>query len=171
LLTGASATESSYKRLSGAYDVIHLATHAVAEDKQPLYSTLILAPDAEALEDGLLQAFEVLRNTLRAKLVVLSACETALGPLRRGEGLVGLVSAFRQAGAQSVLATQWSVDESSAELMASFYKAFTGGKDMSEALREAKLRARKGRLRLGAVEVSTAHPFFWAPFVLIGGTD
>lgn len=171
LLTGTSATESSYKKLSGAYDVIHLATHAVAEDKQPLYSTLILAPDAEAHEDGLLQAFEVLRHTLRAKLVVLSACETAPGPLLRGEGLVGLVSAFRQAGAQSVLATQWSIDESSAELMASFYKAFTGGKDMSEALREAKLRARKGRLRLGAVEVSTAHPFFWAPFVLIGGID
>jgi len=171
LLTGASATESGYKAFSGGYEVVHLATHAVAEDKQPLYSTLILAPDAEALEDGVLQAFEVLRHPLRAKLVVLSACETAFGPLGRGEGLVGLVGAFRQAGAESVLATQWSIDESAADLMAAFYKAFTGGKDMSEALREAKLRARKGRIRLGAVEISTAHPFFWAPFVLIGGTD
>jgi CHAT domain-containing protein len=169
LLTGASATETGYKTLSGSYEIVHLATHAVAADDQPLYSTLILAPEADTREDGILQAYEVLRYPLRAKLVVLSACETALGPLRRGEGLVGLVSAFRQAGARSVLATQWSIDESTAQLMASFYKAFTGGKDMSDALREAKLRARKGRLNLGTIEVSTAHPFFWAPFVLIGG--
>jgi CHAT domain-containing protein len=171
LLTGASATESGYKTLSGTYEFVHLATHAVAADDQPLYSNLILAPEVGTREDGVLQAYEILRFPLRAKLVVLSACETARGPLGRGEGLVGLVSAFRQAGAEAVLATQWSIDESAAELMTSFYRVLTAGRDACDALREAKLRARKGRLRLGSVEISTAHPFFWAPFVLIGSAD
>jgi CHAT domain-containing protein len=102
---------------------------------------------------------------------VLSACETARGPLGRGEGLVGLVSAFLQAGARSVLATQWSIDESTAELMASFYKAMTAGEDMAGSLRQAKLNILKKRLRFAGTEVSMAHPFFWAPFVLIGSGD
>jgi CHAT domain-containing protein len=82
-----------------------------------------------------------------------------------------LVSAFLQAGARSVLATQWSIDESTAELMASFYKAMTGGKDMAGALRQAKLDILVKRLSFAGTEVSMAHPFFWAPFVLIGSGD
>jgi len=107
----------------------------------------------------------------RARLVVLSACETALGPLGQGEGLVGLVSAFQQAGAQSVLATQWTIGETAAGLMASYYKSMKAGSPLAEALREAKREALKKRIRLGDSEVSLAHPFFWAPFVLIGGAD
>ena len=148
-----------------------MATHAVASDDQPLYSTLVLTPDAAAREDGFLQAYEVLRQPLRARLVVLSACETAQGPLGRGEGLVGLVSAFQQAGARSVLATQWTIGETAVGLMVDFYKAMTAGRPLGDALREAKREILKKRLRLGDTEVSLAHPFFWAPFVLIGGAD
>jgi len=168
VLTGSNATETGYKALSPRSEIVHLATHAIAADDHPFYSTLILAPDAKVQEDGFLQAYEIVRSPLKAKLVVLSACETAKGPLGRGEGLVGLVSAFLQAGARSVLATQWSIDESTAELMESFYKAMMGGKDMAGALRQAKLDILQKRLRFGRTEVSLAHPFFWAPFVLIG---
>jgi CHAT domain-containing protein len=168
ILTGAGATEARYKALSPRSGIIHLATHAIAADDHPFYSTLVLAPDSAGGEDGFLQAYEILRCQLRARLVVMSACETARGPLGRGEGLVGLVSAFLQAGAHSVLATQWSIDESAAELMASFYKAFTGGEDAARALREAKLDLLKKRLSFAGTKVSLAHPFFWAPFVLIG---
>ena len=171
MVTGAQATETNYKTLATKYEIVHLATHAFAADDQPLYSTMILAPDSKAQEDGFLQAYEILRYPLQAKLVVLSACETALGPLGRGEGLIGLVSAFQQAGARSVIATQWSIDESAAELMAVFYRAFTTGKTSAAALREAKLEILKRRVRLGGSEVSLAHPFFWAPFVLIGSGD
>jgi CHAT domain-containing protein len=171
VLTGQKATETSYKALCSQSGIIHMATHAIAADDQPFYSTLILAPGSDAHEDGFLQAYEILRCPLRARLVVLSACETARGPLGRGEGLVGLVSAFIQAGARSVLATQWSIDESTAELMASFYKAMTGGKDTAGALRQAKLDILKKHLLLAGAEVSLAHPFFWAPFVLIGSGD
>jgi CHAT domain-containing protein len=168
VLTGSGATEANYKTLSPRSEIIHLATHAIAADDQPFYSTLILAPDAKAHEDGFLQAYEIVRSPLQAKLVVLSACETARGPLGRGEGLVGLVSAFLQAGARSVLATQWGIDESDAELMAAFYKAMTGGQDTAGALRQAKLDTLKRRLHFSGTEVSLAHPFFWAPFILIG---
>jgi len=171
VLTGSNATETSYKALSPRSEIIHLATHGIAADDQPFYSTLILAPDGKEQEDGFLQAYEIVRSPLKAKLVVLSACETARGPLGRGEGLVGLVSAFLQAGARSVLATQWSIDESTAELMASFYKAMTGGQDTAGALRQAKLDVLKKHLRFAGTEVSLAHPFFWAPFVLIGSGD
>jgi CHAT domain-containing protein len=171
LVSGEKATETCYKELAAKYEILHLATHAMATDRQPLYSTLILAPDAPTHEDGFLQAYEVLRYPLRARLVVLSACETAMGPLGRGEGLVGLVSAFQQAGARSVLATQWTIGETTADLMASFYKAMTAGRPLTEALREAKLETMKKHLRVGDTDVSQAHPLFWAPFVLIGGTD
>jgi CHAT domain-containing protein len=130
-----------------------------------------MAPDGKKKEDGYLQAYEIVRSPLKARLVVLSACETAKGPLGRGEGLVGLVSAFLQAGARSVLATQWSIDESTAELMDSFYKAMSGGKDVAGALRQAKLDTLKKRLKFSGTEVSLAHPFFWAPFVLIRSGD
>jgi len=171
VLSGSRATETSYKALSPKSEILHLATHAVAADDHPFYSTLILAPDGTKQEDGFLQAYEIVRSPLRARLVVLSACETARGPLGRGEGLVGLVSAFLQAGARSVLATQWSIDKSAAELMASFYKAMTGGQDTARALRQAKLDILKKRRHFAGIEVSLAHPFFWAPFVLIGAAD
>jgi CHAT domain-containing protein len=147
---------------------VHFATHAVASDGQPLYSTLVLSPNATAGDDGFLQAYEVLRTPLRAEIVVLSACETALGAEDWGQGRVGLVAAFEQAGARSVLATLWSVDEPAADLMAAFYGAMAQGKPASAALRQAKLQLMQQRLRIGKVEVSLAHPFFWAPFILVG---
>jgi CHAT domain-containing protein len=171
VLSGPNATETSYNTLSPDAGIVHFATHAIAVDDHPFYSTLILAPDREAREDGFLQAFEILRHPLRASLVVLSACETAGGPASRGEGLVGLVAAFQQAGARLVLATQWGIDESAADLMAAFYKGITAGRAVPEALRDAKLEILKKSLHLGGVDISLAHPFFWAPFVLIGNPD
>ena len=150
------------------YSIVHFATHAVASDGQPFYSTMILAPDSAPGHDGFLQAFEVLRTPLQAGLVVLSGCETAMGAEDLGQGLVGLVAAFQQAGARSVLATLWSIDEATAEVMAGFYDALAKGAATPAALRQAKLQMLKQRLRMGNVELSLAHPFFWAPFILVG---
>ena len=110
----------------------------------------------------------MLRTPLRAELVVLSACETALGSEDWGQGRVGLVAAFEQAGASSVLATLWSVDESAADVMAVFYGAMAQGNSTGAALRQAKLQLLQRRVRIGNVEVSLAHPFFWAPFIVVG---
>ncbi len=130
---------------------------------------------------------------LKANLVVLSGCETAMGKLSTGDELVGLTRAFIYAGTPSVVASLWKVDDSStAHLMANFYKNL---KTMTkvEALRQAQLNLIRGNVssdllarrgiggigKLGEVpapnslsqnslSVSTSHPYFWAPFILVG---
>jgi CHAT domain-containing protein len=168
IIVGANATEGAYKEQAGRHAILHFAAHAVASDGQPLYSTLVLAPDAAKEDDGFLQAYEVLRTPLNADLVVLSGCETARGSEDVGQGLVGLVAAFQQAGAKSVLATLWSIDEATAEAMGAFYGAMAGGRPAPAALRQAKLHLLQQRVRMGKTDVSLAHPFFWAPFILVG---
>ncbi len=91
-----------------------------------------------------------------------------LGSEDWGQGLVGLAAAFEQAGARSVLATLWSIDESTSDVMAAFYSAMAQGGSTSAALRQAKLQLLQRRMPLGNVEISLAHPFFWAPFKLMG---
>ena len=107
---------------------------------------------------------------LNANLVVLSACETALGKLSSGDELVGLTRAFIYAGTPSVIASLWRVaDKSTARLMASFYKNL---KTMSkvEALRRVQLEFIRGEGKKSSLpgSASTDHPFFWASFVLVG---
>ncbi|MFN3422154.1 MAG: CHAT domain-containing protein, partial [Armatimonadota bacterium] len=98
---------------------------------------------------------------LQADLVVLSACETARGQIHRGEGLIGLSWSFLIAGCASTNASQWKVaDESTAELMAIFYRHMKAGKSKAEALRQAQLHLLRNR--------RYSHPFFWSPFILIG---
>jgi CHAT domain-containing protein/Tfp pilus assembly protein PilF len=178
VLLGEQATEESLKtdgRL-GQYRVIHLAAHGLLNESRPQFSGLVLSlprpasaegapgsanPRASS-EDGLLQAYEIFNMKLSADLVVLSACETGLGREIRGEGLVGLTRAFIYAGATAVVVSLWKVaDASTAELMVRFHEHLLDGtRSRSEALRRAQL---------DLVEKSGfAHPFYWAPFVLVG---
>jgi CHAT domain-containing protein len=136
---------------------------------------------------------EIFGMDLKAKLVVLSGCDTGLGKLSTGDELVGLTRAFIYAGTPSVVASLWSVDDSStAQLMGSFYRNL---KTMSkvEALRQAQLELIRGEGRSdllarrgvggigklgettksesasrGPISISTSHPYFWAPFILVG---
>ena len=105
--------------------------------------------------------YEVFNLKLNAELVVLSACETGLGKQLRGEGLIGLTRAFFYAGAEAVLVSLWKVaDVSTAELMVRFYRHLKAGRGKAEALRQARLELlEQGRF---------VHPFYWAPFVLVG---
>lgn len=160
--TGARATERGFKEEAPGHRIIHLASHGVADDREPLYSRLVLATDPDGTDDGFLHAYEISRMGLGCELVVLSACETALGPLASGEGLLGLSRSFFLAGSPSVIASLWSVDESTALIMQEFYRHLEKGK--GKALRLAKLEA----MNIEKDGVSLAHPFFWAPFVLFG---
>jgi CHAT domain-containing protein len=137
---------------------------------------VLSAPAAgfEQGEDGLLQTWEIFeRLRTDAELVTLSACETGLGKDVEGEGLIGLTRAFLYAGAHSVLASLWSVqDPSTAELMTRFYQQLAAGKSKDEALRLAQidLMQLKGNgpnnLEGGISTFSNA--FHWAGFVLYG---
>jgi len=189
----AAATEEKVKSVSPAYDVLHFATHAELKEEDPLSSAVLLAKGNK--EDGRLEVREIFAMDLKASLVVLSGCETGLGKLSSGDELVGLTRAFIYAGSPSVVASLWKVDDAStAYLMSSFYRNL---KMMTkvEALRRAQLEMIRGGKRsdllarrgIGGVgklsetptaksqspipnagSVSTSHPYFWAPFILVG---
>jgi CHAT domain-containing protein len=159
------ATEANVKNnplVTGARR-IQFATHGIADQEEPDLASLVLTDDSGA-DDGLLQVHEIFNLKLSADLVVLSACETGLGKKVSGEGLIGLSQAFFYAGAPSVVASLWPVSDqtSTPDLMVRFYKELDAGADKAEALRRA---------RLGAIAEGQAHPYFWAPFVLLGDPD
>jgi len=129
-----------------------------------MYSLIAFAQDDDPKEDGFLHTYEIFNLQLNTDLVTLSACETGLGKLSRGEGLIGLTRAFMYAGAPSVLVSLWSVDESTAALMKIFYQNLKDGMSKAEALRQAKLKL----IRKHESGMSFAHPFLWAAFVLVG---
>jgi CHAT domain-containing protein/predicted negative regulator of RcsB-dependent stress response len=161
VLEGAAATEGALARAPLAeIDLLHFATHALVDERRPERSGLALTP--EPPDDGLLQVREIYRLPLAAALVTLSACETALGRDVAGEGIVGLTRAFFHAGAGAVAATLWSVDDAAAAaLMDRFYREVGRGVPLHAALAEAK----RALLAAGG---ATAHPYYWAPYVLVG---
>ncbi|MGD2185259.1 MAG: CHAT domain-containing protein [Desulfobacterales bacterium] len=155
------ATEGVAKRRSDYADVVHFATHGEFNDRQPMQSGLLLSKDAE--NDGYLQVHEIFGlNFSNTNLVILSACDTAISKIYNGDDLVGLSRAFIYAGTPTLLATLWSVDDRSTYiLMKDFYHYWHNqGLDKIEALRRAQnsLKAMPGY----------SHPFYWAPFILIG---
>ena len=169
LFVGSDAREEHFKQKSGDFANIHLATHCIVEETQPMYSRIVFAQDDDPAEDGFLHTYEVFNLKLNADLVTLGACETGLGKLSRGEGLIGLTRAFMYAGTPSVVVSLWSVDESTAELMKLFYQNMKDGMAKVEALRQAKVTLMKSRDRLGGnVEFSYAHPYLWAAFIIVG---
>ena len=172
ILTQHIAKEDSFKKLAPDYRLLHISAHGVLDENQPLYSGLVLSQDADAGEDGFLQSYEIYDLRLNADMVTLSACATGLGRLKRGEGVVGLTRAFQVAGARSVVVSLWNVsDASTATLMTEFYRYLQQGMPKSRALQAAKLKLMRETVEWGNVRLSYAHPFFWAPFVLIGQDD
>ena len=162
VLTGRNASETEAKRRMGGARYIHFATHGVLDPRVPMDSAIVLT--AGGGSDGFLRARELVDLDLHADLVVLSACETALGQKVRGEGVIGLTWALFAGGARSCIATHWQVaDESTRELMVAFYRRLrstAGHGDEADALRHAQLKLLESR--------HFAHPYYWAPFTLSG---
>jgi CHAT domain-containing protein len=146
------------------YRILHFATHALLDAEQPELSGIVfsLVDEAGRPQDGLLRTHEIYDLELPAELVVLSACQTALGKEVRGEGLVGLAGGLLYAGAARVVVSLWSVsDRATAELMHRFYRGMLEeGMPPAAALRQAQLSM--------AQEPQWRAPYFWAGFVLLG---
>jgi CHAT domain-containing protein len=169
---GEEATEEQAKAIGKDVHYIHFATHGFLDERFPLNSALALTmPERPGVgqDNGLLQAWEIFeRLRINADLVVLSACETALGKEMGGEGLVGLTRAFQYAGARSIVASLWNVaDETTPELMKRFYTYLKAGRTKDEALRAAQIDLIHG-LGDAAANLDASHPFHWAAFQLIG---
>ena len=161
------ASESNFKNFASRYATIHLATHGVLDNRQPLYSHLLLTKtNGDVENDGLLEAREIMNLQLNADLAVLSACETANGKISPGEGVIGMSWAFFMAGTRSLLVSQWKVNSAStSQLMSKFYEVFRARESTTKAgaLKNASLKLLKNP--------STRHPFYWAAFVLIGSDN
>ena len=154
---GALAREGTVKREGGRYDVLHFATHASVDEWSGASAALALS--ASVGDDGLLESGEISALRLGGALVVLSACHTVGGEIIAGEGVRGLATAFLEAGAHSVMATAWRVnDRAIARVVSDFYVALANGERVSSALRSAR---RKAMARGESAGV-------WGAFVLVG---
>jgi CHAT domain-containing protein len=146
------------------YRIVHFATHGLLNSRHPELSGLVfsLVNPLGQPQDGFLQAKDIYNLTLRADLVVLSACQTALGKEIKGEGLVSLTRGFIYAGVPSVVATLWRVaDQPTAELMARFYRRLLTDKMRpAAALRDAQISMWQ--------EGHWSAPYYWAGFTLHG---
>jgi CHAT domain-containing protein len=164
---GMGATEEAVKSEPlHEYKRIHFATHAVIDEVLPERSSIVLTPIPGGGEDGLLHPAEILRFKLNCDLVVLSACQTGLGKVVRGEGLVGLARAFFYSGALRLVVSLWPVNDiATSSFMSSFYGELTRSKTTADALRSVKLSMLHSPVR------AYRHPYYWAPFVVAGRPD
>ncbi len=163
------ATEDNFKSNEiSQYRFVHFATHALIDENIPRRSGILLSPGTDEENDGFLQMHEIWNQDLDTGLVVLSACDTGLGKLVRGEGMVSLMRAFFYAGTKNVVVSLWNVDDkSTADLMKEFYLQMKNGKSQAESLRQAKLDMIKDA-RSGSGYAAYEDPYYWGPFILVG---
>ena len=156
LLLRKKASKTAFNALAGDASFIHVASHGQFDAAKPLHSGLILAPDAQ--NDGRLSVSDLYQLQLDAEMVTLSACETGLGAVANGDDVVGLTRGFLYAGASTVIASLWQVDDdATAYLMMRMYEHIQRG-GRRDALRQAQLETR----------AKFAHPVYWASFYLTG---
>ena len=191
LSEGADATESQITDRLQKCQLVHLATHGFfgGSSRRPgdafeiiditaeMDSAIVLAgantPAGDA--DQLLTAEELGNQDLKhVRLLVLSACQTGLGHVRAGQGVVGLLGALGRAGVRSIVSSLWEVnDEATAKLMTAFYKELSRDSSrlgLAKSLRRAQLKLRRGEIKPEGGG-SFTHPRFWAPFFLSGSSE
>ena len=166
--TRSEATEEAFYRASVDSDIILLATHGMINDDQPMMSKLLFSKstDSTATEDGFLHTYEIYANEIPASLAILTACNTGIGQLRSGEGMLSLSHAFSHSGCPSIVSTKWSVDESaSIEIVDYFIRNLKDGMTKPEALREAKINFIENNPE------ELHHPYYWAGITLLGDPE
>jgi CHAT domain-containing protein/uncharacterized protein HemY len=160
------ATEQNFKEFAGNYKILHIATHGLIDDDDPMNSRLLFYRNEDTLQDGNLYTYELFNMQLKAELAVLSACNTGYGKLEEGEGIISLARGFLYAGVPSIVMTLWCVpDGTSVMIMENFYKYLKEGYPKDIALQKAKLDY------LTQADNLKSNPYFWAGFVNIGNTD
>lgn len=163
ILAGRSANEASFYKQAANFPIIHISSHAKVPETSPNAAFVALTETAHAIYDDSLMLDELYAQRLAAEMVVLSACETGIGELAEGEGIMSLGRAFTYAGARSLVMSLWEVnDASTAEIMTQFYANLSQGMSKDEALRKAKLSY------LDQSSALKSQPYFWAAFIANG---
>jgi CHAT domain-containing protein len=159
------ASEHEFKAHAEQFNLLHLAVHGVADTINAMESHLVFRTGGGS-EDGKLFARELYTMDLRhADLAVLSACETGVGRVQTGEGIMSIARGFAYAGCPSMVVSLWKVSDKSAPLlMASFYEAISSSASIDAALADAK------RSYLQHTNMFNSHPSFWAAFLAVGET-
>jgi CHAT domain-containing protein len=152
LFVGAAATAKVLRERGPDTGVVHVATHGIYRQDNPMFSGIKMG-------DGYLNLYDLYQMRLGAKLVTLSGCATGMNFVADGDELLGLQRGLFCAGASSLLLSLWDVhDRSTAELMQEFYKGYISSGDMAGSLQSAMRKLRD----------ENPHPYFWAPFVMVG---
>jgi CHAT domain-containing protein/tetratricopeptide (TPR) repeat protein len=153
------ATKTAFREFGAQFKYLHFATHGQFNADEPLASALMLARKDK--EDGRLTVSDLYSLSLDADLVTMSACETGLGKIANGDDIIGLTRGFLYAGARSVVASLWKVDDkATSTLMTRFYEKL-GKTDQREALRQAQLETK----------AAFPHPYYWAAFQITGNAN
>lgn len=161
LFSGKEANIATFQEYASQGDILHMGTHAVANDEDPLKSYFVLSGEGE--EYDLLYANEIFNTEIGSKCAVLTACETGVGKIKGGEGMVSLARAFSYAGCPNIILTLWPVDdEQTGTLIEYFYEYVAKGLSLDESLHQAKkdyLDEARGELK---------HPYYWAGLMYYG---
>jgi CHAT domain-containing protein len=166
LFSGNQANETRFKLFAGDYKILHIASHTSMDNEFPTLSSLELTPEMDTLNDGLLYSYELYQLQLNAQLIVLSGCNTGMGQLKQGEGLLSLSRSFFYTGARSVAFTLWpQADQTVADIVIGFYKGIKNKKRLDDALQSAKLEY------LTDADPAKSHPYYWGGFLIVGKTE
>jgi len=164
VFTGVDATRARFEQTAPGARIVHVAAHAEADLADPLHSRILLAGEAgpDGADPRFLDAADILRLDLSGvALVTLSACESGLGRIAGGDEVLGFPRSFLAAGTDALIASLWPVnDDATSLLMATAYARLNAGDDVQTAMQAAQLAVLR--------QPRFAHPFFWAPFNLIG---
>ncbi|MGV8094800.1 MAG: CHAT domain-containing protein [Mangrovibacterium sp.] len=167
VFSGSLAGEERFKEMAGNYDILHLAMHTILNDSLPMYSGLAFSkPLNGSADDGWLNTSEIYTMNLKARMAVLSACNTGTGKLQKGEGVMSLARGFLYAGCPSIIMSLWEVDDESGSLiMKDFYRLLSRGKTKDEALQMAKIA------HIENADPLKAHPHYWLGYVAVGNSE
>jgi len=158
------ALEARFKSLANNYRILALVTHAEMNDQKPMYSRIVFAQGIGGEEDGYLHTYEIYNMEIAADLVVLTACQTGVGKLEKGEGAMSLARAFSYAGCPSIVMSLWPIDDQQTQvLMDKFYGYLEEGVGKSTALHRAKLD-----FLSEAVSDELTNPYYWAGLTFSG---
>ncbi len=161
---GPEASEQQFKQQAPLSRILHLAMHTWLDSRNPMFSKLLFSPNPlDTEEDNDLFAVELYDLGLSAELVVLSACETGLGQVRQGEGVMSLARAFAFGGVTATVMSLWQAEDGATRtLMVDFYKQLKTGIRKDDALQQAKLTYLKN------CDALRSSPYFWAGFIASG---